>query len=122
MTDIHAVRQTLESQLKKPASIRELEASIQVHQFADPIDMTQEAVDRELALELLDRESVLARRLRSALERIQKGTYGICLECDEQIPAKRLRAIPWAELCIACQERADQFESHRGPAMVYEAA
>ena len=31
--------------------------------------------------------------------------YGICLECDEPISAKRLEAVPWARYCVACQER-----------------
>jgi DnaK suppressor protein len=68
--------------------------------------MTQEAVERDVAVQILDRESTLVRRLRSAIDRIRDGSYGACLQCEEEIADKRLKAIPWAELCIDCQERA----------------
>lgn len=61
-----------------------------------------------MAMENLDRESALVRRLRAAIERLNDGSYGVCLECDEDISPKRLAAIPWAELCIHCQEKADR--------------
>jgi DnaK suppressor protein len=111
--DLKLVRQMLESRLKEAGCSRGLSDSIHVQQFADPVDMTQESAERELTVHLLDRESVLARRLRSAIDRIKDGAYGICLECEEEISPKRLNAIPWAELCIHCQERADDLESQR---------
>ena len=64
-------------------------------------------------VQILDRESVLARRIRSAIDRIEGGAYGICLECEEEISPRRLNALPWAELCIHCQERADELDSQR---------
>ena len=105
--DLRMVRQILETQLKEASSSKGLSYSIRIHQVADPLDMTKESVERDVAVQLLDRESALARRLRSALDRIRDGSYGICLECDEEIAPKRLKASPWAELCIACQEAVD---------------
>jgi DnaK suppressor protein len=113
-------RQILESQLKEAASSRGLSDSIHIQQFADPVDMAQEAADRDVAVQILDRETALARRLRSAIDRIQNGTHGICLECEEEISPKRLKAIPWAELCIDCQERADKLASQREPTRAFE--
>jgi DnaK suppressor protein len=75
--------------------------------------MTQEATERDVAVQILDRESVLARRLRTAIDRIKDGAYGICLQCEEEIAPKRLKAIPWAELCIDCQEMADDLASQK---------
>lgn len=46
------------------------------------------------------------RLVEEALDRLDAGDYGICLECEEPIPAKRLAAIPWARYCITCQDRA----------------
>ncbi len=40
----------------------------------------------------------------AALERLKRGEYGICEECDEPISAKRLRAVPWTRYCLHCQE------------------
>lgn len=44
------------------------------------------------------------RLIEEALDRVESGDYGICLDCDDPIPEKRLRAIPWARYCIPCQE------------------
>jgi DnaK suppressor protein len=75
--------------------------------------MTREAAEREMAMENLDRETALVRRVRAAMERIDHGSYGVCLECEDPISPKRLKAIPWAELCIVCQELADHSGSNR---------
>jgi DnaK suppressor protein len=104
--DLKLIRQQLDSQLKKARLISAAD-SIRIQQVADPVDMTQEALARDIAVQILDRESMLVRRLRSAIERIDDGSYGLCLECEERISSKRLKAIPWAELCISCQESAD---------------
>jgi DnaK suppressor protein len=45
------------------------------------------------------------------LTRIEEGTYGTCLRCDSEISLKRLKAVPWAAYCLACQEAADHEES-----------
>ena len=118
--DLKPIRQQLDSQLKKAGSSREAGDSIRIQQLADPLDMTQEALARDMAVQILDRESRLARRLRSAIERVDDGSYGICLECEEQIAPKRLKAIPWAELCISCEERADASETLRQGRAVFE--
>ncbi|MBI3697002.1 MAG: TraR/DksA family transcriptional regulator [Acidobacteria bacterium] len=43
--------------------------------------------------------------LDAALDRLDSGDYGICVDCGAAIASKRLVAIPWASRCIACQER-----------------
>ncbi len=87
--------------------IRNREAAT-IETSADALDQIQHAVERELALETLARESNFLRETRSALHRIQTGIFGVCLDCEEDIRAKRLVAVPWAARCIACQERADR--------------
>ena len=119
-TDLTLVRRLLELQLKKTAFSRGGSDSICIQQLADPIDMTQEAAERDIAVQILDRESTLVRRLRSAIGRIDDGSYGICLECEEEIAPKRLRAIPWAELCITCQERADASMNRRRGTPIFQ--
>jgi DnaK suppressor protein len=34
---------------------------------------------------------------------IQRGTFGICLDCEEEISMKRIAAVPWATACLACR-------------------
>jgi DnaK suppressor protein len=43
--------------------------------------------------------------VEAALNRVDRGTYGICEGCDEPIPEARLRALPWARYCVKCTER-----------------
>ena len=87
--------------------IRNREAAA-IETSADALDQIQHAVERELALGTLARESSGLRETRAALRRIDDGTFGICMDCEEEINLKRLAAVPWAARCIACQERADR--------------
>ncbi|HXK00878.1 MAG TPA: TraR/DksA C4-type zinc finger protein, partial [Verrucomicrobiae bacterium] len=87
-------REILEAHLKAASSSHRFTDSIRIQQVADPLDMTQEAAQRDVAVQILDRESVLARRIRSAISRTDDGSYGICLDCEEEIAPKRLKAIP----------------------------
>lgn len=86
--------------------IRNREAAT-IETSADALDQIQHAVERELALGTLARESACLREARAALRRIDEGIFGICLDCEEDIKLKRLAALPWAARCIACQERGD---------------
>ena len=87
--------------------IRNREAAA-IETSADALDQIQHAVERELALGTLARESSGLRETRAALRRIDDGSFGICMDCEEEINLKRLAAVPWAARCIACQERADR--------------
>jgi DnaK suppressor protein len=80
---------------------------IAVERNADPLDELQRATERELAITRLDLDRATLRAIDAALQRMDAGDYGICAECEESISSKRLSAIPWASLCIACQEQAD---------------
>ena len=111
--DVRLVLQILEAQLKEATSSKILGDSIHIHQVADPVDMTQEAAERDVAVQLINRESAVVRHLRTAMARIADGSYGLCLQCEEEIAPMRLKAIPWAELCIRCQERAEGLATQR---------
>ncbi len=80
---------------------------IAVEKEPDAIDNLALAAERESAVRELDRETALLHDIRAALRRIDDGEYGICLNCGEDINPKRLAAVPWAPLCIRCQEAAD---------------
>ena len=82
--------------------------AITIEKSADALDEVQHAAERELAIRNLDRESNLLRNVRSALRRIDEGSFGVCLHCEEEISPKRLAAVPWAPFCIQCQEQADR--------------
>jgi DnaK suppressor protein len=48
------------------------------------------------------------KNVQSALRRIDEGEFGVCLRCEEAIPERRLKALPWAAYCVACQEAVDR--------------
>jgi DnaK suppressor protein len=75
---------------------------------ADELDRIQHASERDYAMRDLERNSSRLREMRAALGRIEAGTFGICPGCEEGINLKRLAAVPWARLCIACQEAEDR--------------
>jgi DnaK suppressor protein len=83
---------------------------IAIEKTPDALDEVQLAGERELAIRNLDREANLLRKVRAALFRINDGSYGICLHCEEEIKPKRLDAVPWAAYCIKCQEAVDRHE------------
>ncbi len=84
---------------------------IEVERTADVMDEVQFAAARELTTRRIDRDSKTLRDVRAALIRIDDGTYGICLSCDEEIAPRRLNAVPWAPLCFKCQEQEDRRHS-----------
>lgn len=81
-----------------------------IEKTADALDEVGLAAARELTSRNLERGSKTLRDVRAALRRIQEGGYGTCLDCEEEISSKRLHAMPWASLCIACQEDHDRLQ------------
>ena len=70
------------------------------------VEPEEEAVDlQETDVEqaILDNEKALLAEVQQALVRIDHGTYGICSNCGQPIPKKRLEALPWATLCLVCE-------------------
>jgi DnaK suppressor protein len=87
---------------------------IRIEKAADEFDEIQLAMNRELAIRNLDRETALLRHVAAALARTEDGRYGTCLLCEEEIPEKRLKAVPWAAHCVCCQEELDQHQRDYG--------
>ena len=81
---------------------------IAIEKSPDQMDEIQFASERDLAIRTVDRESTLLRDVKAALLRIHDGSFGTCIQCDWAISPKRLAAVPWASLCIECQEAADR--------------
>lgn len=74
-------------------------------EFADSGSATFE---RERDLSLYETLKDLLARIDRALNRIEQGTYGACLKCGAAIPAERLEAIPFAELCVECKKKEER--------------
>ena len=72
---------------------------------SDEGDLSQQHHEEWIFLNRNTIDIKLLREISDALVRIEQGTYGVCLECEEPISAKRLEALPWARYCVPCQER-----------------
>jgi DnaK suppressor protein len=81
---------------------------IAIEKSADQMDEIQYAMERDLAICSVDRDSILLRAVKAALGRIHDGSFGTCIVCESPISPRRLAAVPWAPRCIRCQEAADR--------------
>jgi DnaK suppressor protein len=72
--------------------------------FADEVDGSQ--VSGSLEIGFATRELLVERvkRLEEALDRLNAGMYGTCVECASAISAARLRAAPEVQTCVRCQD------------------
>jgi DnaK suppressor protein len=68
-------------------------------------DDASEAYEQAKDLALRQNAEQLLTKVEDALERFKKGTYGICEHCGTEIDPARLKALPYATLCLRCQQR-----------------
>ncbi len=106
--DIKKYRQILEAKQSELIYLLRNREGIEIEKSPDALDEVQRASERELAIRTLDRESSLLRNVRAALQRIDRGQFGVCMHCEEDISVKRMNAVPWTPYCIECQEQFDR--------------
>ena len=80
---------------------------ITIERSADQMEEIQAASERALAVCNLDREFNQLQNAQAALRRIEEGSFGTCQECEDDIAPNRRAAMPWAQLCIRCEEAVD---------------
>lgn len=71
-------------------------------------DQASDNYDREFLLELANNEQEVLYQIDEALKRIKDKSYGVCNECTKSIPKQRLKAIPFVEYCVPCQEAIEK--------------
>jgi len=76
-------------------------------------DAASDAYDREFALNIASKEGSVLYDIDYALKRIEEKTYGLCELCEKQIGIRRLNAVPYAKLCIKCQELEEKKSTGR---------
>ena len=72
---------------------------------SDEGDLSQQSHEEWIFLNRNTIDMKLLREISGALHRIDTEQYGVCMECEEPISAKRLDAVPWARYCVTCQEK-----------------
>lgn len=94
---------------------REVGAKQRLHDrenFADPADRATAEEEHWLDLRLRERESMLLRKIDSALQRIHDGEYGYCEKTGEAIGIPRLIARPTATVCVDVKDQDEKVETH----------
>ena len=81
---------------------------ITVENTEDEGDLAAMSHDRELLYNLQENDFQRLRFIQEALKALDRGQYGECVRCGEDINEKRLLAVPWATMCIRCQEESEK--------------
>jgi DnaK suppressor protein len=73
----------------------------------DIADKAANSYTKEFLFSLSNSERQLLLQVDSALARMEDRQYGVCASCEDELNLKRLQAVPWATLCITCQEKEE---------------
>lgn len=110
---LHSIRARLRGDVTAMAEVALRKSGMEgADSSAMPIHMAELGSDnfeQEFTLGLMEAEEGTLGHIDSALERIEVGSYGRCVQCDGSIPKTRLNAIPYTPVCIKC---AEQQENH----------
>ncbi|HXK09021.1 MAG TPA: TraR/DksA family transcriptional regulator [Vicinamibacteria bacterium] len=73
----------------------------------DIADKAANSYTKEFLFSLSNAERDLLHLVDDALARIEGHRYGVCASCSDEMNLKRLEAVPWARLCLSCQEKQE---------------
>lgn len=102
---LEGIRHISEDTLKK--SQKEASGDISGYSY-HMADVATDTYDREFSLGLASNERELLYELDDALKKIEDGSFGICEECKSLIAKNRLKAVPYARLCIKCKKKKEK--------------
>jgi DnaK suppressor protein len=92
--------------LSASTGTRPLPASMDVNsRQGDLADQASGNNEVHIQLKLKQTDAKILQAIEEALQRMEKGTYGVCRDCGEPIAAARLEAIPWTRVCITCKQK-----------------
>lgn len=107
--------QARESELTEEVSrFQEDAREARTAEVEDPIDEATSSQAKAAAFGVSSVASDTLNMVRAALQRIEAGTYGTCVDCGREIDEKRLEAVPWALYCIEDQEKHDREAAQHG--------
>ena len=108
---LHAIRARLRGDVTAMAEVALRKSGMEGSDSnAMPIHMAELGSDnfeQEFTLGLMEAEEDTLGLIEAALERIDDGSYGRCVQCDGAIPKARLNAIPYTPVCIKCAEQQE---------------
>jgi DnaK suppressor protein len=101
-------RAALEAKLGELTGVFQDRSELAIENSADILDTIQMTTDRDVLAQRMNIRARILSDVRGALDNLKNGDYGICEDCDEPISPRRLDAIPWARVCVKCQEARDR--------------
>ncbi len=104
------IRKQLEEKLAELSGPSSMRAELITERSNDPMDQMQSRQDLDLTVHTIDSTWKTRKAVELALKLLNNGEYGTCRECEQEINPKRLEAIPWTTLCVACQQTQDEVE------------
>ena len=84
--------------------------NIEIDSDGDETDEVQANIQIELHHQFAGLNKAKLEQINEALNRIKNNTYGICVDCEEQIPEKRLLLNPYFTICVPCAEDREMEE------------
>jgi len=108
MEEIEAFKQRLLEELRKLLKNSKMKGWDNEQESADLLDEASKSSERRLLSSLSINDAQLYRQIEAALRKIEKGTYGLCEECRNPIPPRRLKVLPYATYCVRCQEAIEK--------------
>jgi RNA polymerase-binding protein DksA len=104
MGDLHGMRDEVMGQSQQDASGDLSKMPL------DMADVGSDSYEREFTISLIEGDQSILSEIDDALERMENGTYGTCInpECGKPIPKARLEIKPYARLCIECQKKSEK--------------
>ena len=100
--------QARQEALARVRVLRKEEQDDAVEMPADDLDVARSLEDIETDAGLIERYEYQLKAIDAALSRLERGRYGICEKCKEEIPIERLKAVPFAAYCIDCQKKRNE--------------
>ncbi len=111
---------------RKNTLLQELEERVKKYREANSGKMTDiaeiasNASTDELEIIVAEEDARELKQIEDALARIRAGHYGICEQCGQMIKKARLKAIPFATLCVSCKEEEEKVYDEKTPQIRYE--
>lgn len=101
--DTSEIRRSLESKLSRLSRrVAQIESELRSAGSSDSEERAVEVENHEVLERLDEAERQELKDIRGALNRIDSGTYAVCTRCGGTIPAKRLEALPYTDMCVDC--------------------
>ncbi len=105
---LEETKNTIESMKKSDNNGQDRNSPTELSNYDNhPAEMATELFQQEMSSALKIHAETIEHKMEDALKRIDNGTYGICTHCGAEIPSERLDAMPYAQLCVNCEDTAE---------------